>query len=106
VAWTEASRRGYTLRDLARWMCEGPARLAGLQRRKGALQPGFDADLCVWRPDETFRVDPAQLHHKHKLTPYAGQELHGVVVATVLRGELIYAGGAFRGAPRGEELLR
>jgi allantoinase len=106
VAWTEASRRGYTLRDLARWMCEGPARLAGLQRRKGALQPGFDADLCVWRPDETFRVDPAQLHHKHKLTPYAGQELHGVVVATVLRGELVYAGGAFRGAPRGEELLR
>jgi allantoinase len=106
VAWTEASRRGYTLRDLARWMCEGPARLAGLQRRKGALQPGFDADLCVWRPDDTFRVDPAQLRHKHKLTPYAGQELHGVVVATVLRGELIYAGGAIRGAPRGEELLR
>ncbi|MDR3720023.1 MAG: allantoinase AllB, partial [Candidatus Acidoferrales bacterium] len=28
VMWTEASRRGFTLRDIARWMAEGPARLA------------------------------------------------------------------------------
>jgi allantoinase len=106
VAWTEASKRGFTLQHLARWMCEAPARLAGLSRRKGALAPGQDADLCIWRPEERFHVDPVQLHHKHKLTPYAGRELQGVVVATMLRGELVYDRGDFPGAPRGQELLK
>ena len=106
VAWTEASKRGFTLQHLARWMCEAPARLAGLSRRKGALAPGQDADLCIWRPEERFHVDPAKLHHKHKLTPYAGRELQGVVVATVVRGELVYDRGDFPGAPRGQELLK
>ena len=80
-------------------MCEAPARLAGLSDRKGALRAGLDADLCIWRPEESFRVDPAKLLHKHKLTPYAGRELRGVVAATFLRGEPA-------GEPRGRELLR
>jgi len=106
VAWTEASRRGYLLEHLVRWMCEAPARLAGLQHRKGALQAGLDADFCIWRPEETFRVEAQGLLHKHKLTPYAGQELRGVVQATFVRGELVYDRGDFPGALRGEELLR
>ena len=102
VAWTEARKRGFGVEDLARWMCAAPARLAGLDRRKGSLKPGYDADLCIWRPEEKFTVDPARLHHKHKLTPYAGQELCGVVVETVLRGRPV----RFDEPPRGTELLR
>lgn len=105
VTWTEARRRGFTEQDLARWMCAAPARLAGLSRRKGMLQQGLDADLCVWRPEETFTVDPAKLRHKHKLTPYAGEELYGVVQATFLRGELVFEDGELLGPPRGTELL-
>src|SRR5437764_4064149 len=66
VTWTEARKRGFTPADLARWMCATPARLAGLQNRKGAIEPGLDADLCVWRPEETFRV--SDVRHKHTLT--------------------------------------
>src|SRR5262249_45865737 len=33
------------LRHLSRWMSAAPARLAGLERRKGAIAPGLDADL-------------------------------------------------------------
>ena len=106
VAWTEASKRGFSLEQLAQWMCAAPARLAGLQHRKGTLAAGFDADLCVFRPEESFAVDPQKLSHKHKLTPYAGQELRGVVVATLVRGELAYHRGEFSKAPHGEELLR
>ena len=105
VTWTEARRRGFTEQDLARWMCAAPARLAGLSRRKGSLLPGLDADLCVFRPEETFTVDPARLRHKHKLTPYAGEELYGVVQATFLRGELVFQEGELQGPPRGTELL-
>ena len=106
VAWTEAHKRGHSLAQLVQWMCAAPARLAGLQRRKGALAAGLDADLCVFRPDEEFTVDAQKLSHKHKLTPYAGQRLRGVVVATFVRGALAYHRGDFPGEARGEELLR
>jgi allantoinase len=106
VVWTEARRRGFRLERLTEWLAESPARLAGLEDRKGAIRVGADADLVVWKPDETFRVEPAALEHRHKLTPYAGRELSGVVGATFLRGEKIYERGAFAAEPKGKFLLR
>jgi allantoinase len=104
VTWTEASLRGYTIPRLIQWLCEAPARLAGLSHRKGALKPGYDADLVVWRPEETFRVEPSQLLHRHKLTPYAGAELRGVVEATFVRGHPVYERGETSAVPHGREL--
>ena len=69
-------------------MAERPARLAGLSG-KGRIEVGCDADFCVFDPVETFVVDPANLFHRHAITPYAGRTLHGVVRATILRGETI-----------------
>jgi allantoinase len=66
-------------------MAAGPANLAGLPG-KGRVAPGADADLCVFAPEETFVVDPARLHHRHPVTPYAGRRLAGVVRSTWLRG--------------------
>jgi allantoinase len=85
AAWTAARARGHRLADLARWMAEGPATLAGLPG-KGRIAPGADADLCVFAPEATFVVDPARLHHRHPVTPYAGRRLAGVVRSTWLRG--------------------
>src|SRR5215469_5437886 len=45
LVWTAARRRGFSLRDVARWMSQGPARLAGLQK-KGRVAVGYDADFC------------------------------------------------------------
>ena len=67
-------------------MAEAPARLAGLAARKGRIAPGYDADLVVFDPDATFEVEGAALHHRHKLTPYLGRTLRGVVRKTWLRG--------------------
>ncbi len=86
VVWTEARRRGFSLTDVVRWMAEGPARLVGLQR-KGRIAPGYDADFCVFAPDEAFVVDPERLHHKNPLTPYDGRPERGVVRGTWLRGQ-------------------
>ncbi len=106
VMWTAARQRGHGLEELAAWLCGGPARLVGLAKRKGTIQPGGDADLVVWNPEASFRVEPAQLHHRHKLTPYAGQLLFGVVEATFLRGERIYHNGQCPAGPIGAMLLR
>ncbi len=89
VVWTEASSRGHTLVDLVRWMCAGPARLAGLTGKKGTIAAGADADLVVLDPDEQTTVTPDRVHHRHKVTPYAGETLRGSVQATYLRGQLV-----------------
>ena len=100
VVWTQACRRGYSLDDVARWMAAGPARIAGLAG-KGRIEPGGDADLVAFAPEDGFVVDPARLHHRHRLTPYAGQRLDGVVRRTWLRG-----GPADGGRPAGRLLAR
>jgi allantoinase len=106
AVWTQASARGYAVTHVAKWLCEGPARLAGLDRRKGSIAVGCDADFAIWNPDEKFRVDPVQLHHRHKITPYAGRELKGMVATTFLRGRKIFERGEFSASPIGHVLLR
>jgi allantoinase len=59
----------------------------------------------IWNPDRKFQVVPELIHHRHKLTPYAGEVFLGVVEKTFLRGEIVYDGGEFA-EPRGQLLLR
>src|SRR5437762_6128000 len=89
VMWTEAKPRGLTINQLAQWLCAAPARQVGLAQRKGSIRVGCDADIVIWNPDREFQVSPSLIHHRHKVTPYAGEILHGVVENTVLRGQLV-----------------
>ncbi len=104
--WTKLSEQNYSLKHLVRWMCNRPARLAGLEKYKGAITIGYDADVVVWNPEKRFIVRAKMLQHRHKLTPYANQSLRGMVEATFLRGEMIYDRGRFLGAPSGALLRR
>lgn len=106
VMWTEASRRNFTLVEIARWMAEGPAQLAGCHGRKGRIAAGCDADLVVFDPDATFQMTPERLHYRHRLSPYLGETLSGVVKATYLRGQPVFADGGFPGEPSGREWRR
>ena len=101
VVWTEASQRGHTLADIARWMSAGPARLAGLTGKKGAIAAGADADLAIFADDERTTVTPETVHHRHKVTPYAGETLRGAVHATYLRGALVAERGRALATDRG-----
>jgi allantoinase len=106
AVWTEARARGYAVTHLARWLCDGPARLAGLAGKKGTIAVGCDADFVVWDAEAKFRVEAAQLHHRHKVTPYARRELCGRVETTFLRGRKICERGEFSAGPVGHVLQR
>jgi allantoinase len=104
VMWTNARARSIGLPQLSQWMSQRPAQLAGLQHRKGQLQAGYEADLVIWNPDATFTVEPSIVHHKHKLTPYNGCTLHGVVEMVFVRGQKVYEKGQFSAQPLGQLL--
>jgi allantoinase len=90
VLWTAARQRGATLPNLARWLSTNPAKLIGQAHRKGQIAKGYDADLVVVAPEATFTVTEQLLHHRHKVSPYLGQELAGVVTHTLLAGEEVF----------------
>jgi allantoinase len=85
AVWTAARRRDVPLTDVVRWMSAAPAELVGLTR-KGAIEPGKDADFCVLAPDEEFTVDAERLFHRNPVSAYHGRTLTGVVRRTWLRG--------------------
>lgn len=101
VMWTGARQRGLPFERLAQWMSAAPARLAGLERRKGAIAIGHDADLVIVDPDREFTVEASRLYHRHAVTPYDGARLHGVVRTTMLRGEIVYDNDTHVGPPAG-----
>jgi allantoinase len=103
---TEAARRGFSLIDIARWMAEAPAILAGCHARKGRLAKGYDADFVVFDPEAEFVVTENRLHYRHPVSPYLGEKLRGVVQATYLRGALVFQDGKFPGDPVGVEFRR
>jgi len=106
IVWTGARQRGLTIDRLAQWMAAGPARLAGLQDRKGAIAVGRDADLVIVDPDREMTVDASRLYHRHAVTPYDGARLRGVVMATMLRGEIVFEHGDCVGPPTGHAIQR
>ena len=101
VVWTEAERRGFSFQDIAKWLCENPARQVNLEPRKGTIAVGHDANLVIWEPQRELLVNAAALEHRHKLTPYDNELLKGVVQATFLRGKKIYDGSAVSASPTG-----
>jgi len=105
LMWTEASRRGFTLLDLAQWMAAGPARLAGCDAHKGRIAAGCDADFVVFDADREFVLTPDKLHYRHPVSPYLGETLRGVVKATYLRGNPVFVEGNFPGEPAGREYV-
>ncbi len=102
AVWTEASTRGFSPSDVARWMSERPARLCGLGGRKGAIRPGYDADVIVWNPDARRNVSSRSLQQRHQLTPYQGRTLLGAVDAAYLRGTRIWDARGLLASAQGE----
>lgn len=95
VLWTAAQQRNFSLNEMAKLLCENPAKLIGKETTKGNIAKGYDADLVVWNPEKSFTVTPQIIQHKHKVTPYLQKELFGVVEQTFLSGVCVFNNGSF-----------
>jgi allantoinase len=95
VLWTAARERNIAVTKMAEWLCSKPAALPGLQNFKGSISEGFQADLVVWDPENSFKVMQDLIQHRHKLTPYLDRELWGVVEMVFLKGIKVFDRGEF-----------
>jgi allantoinase len=102
---SEGSKRGMSYNRMAELLSYNPAQRFGLHS-KGDIAPGFDADIVLVDPDESFVVHADESESEQGYSPFEGQELTGRVKSTFLRGALIYDKGDVVGAPRGRYLHR
>ncbi len=92
VVWTKAQSRGFSLTDLAQWLCSRPADFLGLPE-KGRIRAGCDADFTVWQPEADWKVMEKDICHRHKITPYLGESLKGKVLQTWVGGKKVFEQG-------------
>jgi allantoinase len=102
---SEGSKRGMSYNHMAELLSFKPAVRFGLLN-KGDIAPGYDADIALVDPHESFVVRAAESESVQGYTPFEGQELTGRVKSTFLRGALIYNGGAVVGPARGRYMPR
>lgn len=68
MLWTEGQKRGLTINQIVRLISTNPAKLCGLDNKKGALKCGYDADFVVWNPNESFKIYQKDIEHKNKVS--------------------------------------
>nr|WP_199315562.1 amidohydrolase family protein [Planktothrix sp. FACHB-1355] len=102
---SEGSKRGLSYNQIAKLLCWNPAQRFGVLQ-KGDIAVGYDADLVLVDPHETFVVRAAESLSQQGYTPFEGMELTGRVKSTFLRGDLIYDRGQILGSPQGRYLKR
>jgi allantoinase len=90
IFWTHCQKHHMTIHDVHRFLCHHPAKLCGLDQNKGKIEIGYDADFCIWDPDEEWMVNKEETQFKNKICPYFGKTFKGRVYATVVRGYFVY----------------
>ncbi|MEM9006942.1 MAG: dihydroorotase family protein [Cyanobacteria bacterium P01_F01_bin.86] len=105
AVFSEGRKRGLSYNRMAELLSWNPAQRFGLFC-KGDIAVGYDADLVLLDPDETFVVRAEDSLSQQGYTPFEGVELTGRVKQTFLRGQSIYANGQIVGTPQGQYLKR
>lgn len=90
--------RGFSYPFLVRLMSTNPARTFGMPQ-KGTLQPGTDADIVLFDPNETYTISEANNVSNADFSIYDGREVTGRVKQTLVRGEIVAEDGAVTGTP-------
>jgi dihydroorotase len=90
-----------TLQEFVRATSEGPAKTWDMYPQKGAIAIGSDGDLTIVDLNKEGVVRDDELHSKNHVTPFDGDKLKGMPVATIVRGQVIFRDGQIVGSPAG-----
>jgi dihydroorotase len=82
------SDSGLNLSQTLGKITHAPARILGIGA--GSLQVGGVADVCVFDPDECWRVEAGTLRSQGTNTPFTGREIVGKVRYTLVDGHLAH----------------
>lgn len=89
ASWT-ALKDSMSLEHFIPLLTEKPAKFLQADNRKGKLAVGYDADLVVWNPGESFEVKPEDILHRYNCSPYNGHSLYGTTSQTIVNGKTVY----------------
>ncbi len=90
LTYTYLVKPGFlTMMDMAKKMSANPAKILGFSD-KGSVSEGKAADLTIFDPGKTYRIDPAKFASKGRNTPFAGMEVTGEVAGTIVDGRIVY----------------
>jgi dihydroorotase len=81
-------KNGVGLTRLIAAMTTEPAKVLGIA--KGTLRVGADADLTLFDPESTYRIDKMGFRSKSRNTPFHGWEVQGKVRYTIVQGQVVY----------------
>ena len=98
---THAMNGKCSVTDVVSWMCEGPAKVYGIQN-KGSLVEGNDGDLTLVDLETSRTITDSDTWTKVGWTPYDGMELVGWPRYTIVDGEVVHkreVDGSLRGVP-------
>ena len=90
-----------SLSRMADLMCAGPARVYGAVS-KGRLAAGYDADFTIVDMKMQRRIEESWIVSPCGWTPFAGMDITGWPVATIIRGHVVMRDDAVVGEPLGK----
>ncbi len=83
-----------------------PAELFGL-KNKGTLQPGSDADICIFDPNIEWTMTASTLHMNTDFCPFEGKKVIGRAKTLLCRGEVVLRDFELCGSPlHGKRVFR
>jgi dihydroorotase len=95
LTYTELVKGGYlTPMQMAEKMSYNPAKIIGID--KGDIQPGKTADVVIFDPNKTYRINKDKFASKGRNTPFDGRKVTGQVRMTIVSGQIVYDEGKHR----------
>jgi dihydroorotase len=87
--------------DYVRLSAANPAKTFGLYPRKGAIQPGAEADIAIVDLARPWTIEDAKLQSRSKVTPWNGRPVRGLPLHTLVRGRFVMRDRALVADTRG-----